>query len=353
MPLKKLSTVLMLSICLSVFADDAPVVDATADSGSTTVAENTPDSAGGAWQMVSEAQDKSIDRNSAENNTDSSWEPVDAPKKIAASGSIDARVERMEQQLANYNRMNMPQQVSDLQQKVAQLQGKVEEDQHVISELTDQQKLFYQDVSRQLAQLQQGRAQQDTETATLKKTPLPTETDQQSTEFARATKKTKISMAAENDINAASNSKVADNDDRLSSSDNTELLGDADTYNKAFGALSKKQYGDATTQFKNYLKVYPRGKFAVSAHFWLGEIDLMHGKYDSAMKKFQTVVSTYPDSKKVPDAKLKIAMIHAATGKVSVAREEFTQIRKDYPGTTAAQLANIRLQQLASATSAV
>ncbi|HLB58294.1 MAG TPA: tol-pal system protein YbgF, partial [Gammaproteobacteria bacterium] len=129
------------------------------------------------------------------------------------------------------------------------------------------------------------------------------------------------------------------------------LLSDTDTYNKAFRALSAKHYDDAQSQFNGYLKLYPKGHFAENAYFWLGEIDLMKGKYNAALKRFQIVVSDYPHAKKLPDAKLKIAMIHAATGKVSIARDEFTKIRKDYPGSTAAQLANIRLQQLASATS--
>jgi tol-pal system protein YbgF len=89
----------------------------------------------------------------------------------------------------------------------------------------------------------------------------------------------------------------------------------------------------------------------MNAHFWLGELGLMHEKYDAALKQFQMVVSQYPKSNKVPDAKLKIAMIRAATGKLDVARQEFKEIRKSYPGTTAAQLASIRLQQLANATS--
>ncbi|MCX7124817.1 MAG: tol-pal system protein YbgF, partial [Gammaproteobacteria bacterium] len=128
-------------------------------------------------------------------------------------------------------------------------------------------------------------------------------------------------------------------------------LSDADSYGKAFHSLSDKHFKSAEAEFHSYLSDYPKGHFAVNAHFWLGEIALMGQHYGVATKQFQMVVTDYPKSNKVSDAELKIAMIHAATGKTTLAQKEFTHIRKTYPGTTAAQLASIRLQQLANATS--
>ncbi|EKD78015.1 MAG: tol system periplasmic component, partial [uncultured bacterium] len=131
----------------------------------------------------------------------------------------------------------------------------------------------------------------------------------------------------------------------------TPSLGDADAYNKAFRLLSRKHFNQAQSAFKNYLQDYPKGQFAVNAHFWLGEIALMNQHYDDAISQFKTVVTQYPTSNKVSDAKLKIAMIHAAKGETDKAKKEFTQIRKDYPGSTAAQLASIRLQQISGGVS--
>jgi len=77
---------------------------------------------------------------------------------------------------------------------------------------------------------------------------------------------------------------------------NNKLLsfGDTDTYDTAFHFLSKKHFNRAQKSFQKYLKIYPNGHFAPDAHFWLGEIGLMHQKYPAAIQQFQIVVKQFP-----------------------------------------------------------
>lgn len=379
---------LQSAIAISAFANDAPVVDIQDQSqGSGAAATQAEQPSGDGWQQVNNNAPQNNSAQANNNGDGGGWQPASnssthsgsnnsgnagsASAVTDNSGSVDQRVARLERQMSNYNQMNLPQEVSDLQQKIAQLQGQVEVDQHTIQTLTNQQKLYYQDTQQQIAQLQQNGGGKNTAVAAnLSKNSASTDesefekkTDGSSTMVVHKKKGESLKDATQNiDTTSVTGGDSADtapvvakgkdivNGQNLLAQNGT-TLSDADLYDKAFRALSDKNFDGAQKGFHDYLANYPKGKFAVSAHFWLGEIGLMHQKYDSALKQFKVVVSDYPSSNKVPDAKLKIAMIHAATGKMEAARQEFTQIRKEYPGTTAAQLASIRLQQLANATS--
>lgn len=377
------------------FANEAPVVDIQQKQENSAVSTQPEQSSSGSWQVVSNgnagsnanAPSDKTNTPSSQNQNDS-WQPASnqpSSNTDQSGGAINQRMSRLEQQVANYNQMNLPQQMSDLQQKVAQLQGQLEVEQHALKALTDQQKLYYQDISQQLSQLQRqpkqiktsdnsgvsaptaaqntnadvsGKSESEFASKTSRSSSLAVKKSNKKKDLRLDTAQAPASAATE--INDAKDKEaettVASNDDSAGAASDTAdkkpvLLGDADAYDRAFKALSNKNFKSAQTEFQDYLSSYPKGRFAVNAHFWLGEIGLMHEKYDTALKHFQTVVTDYASSNKVPDAKLKIAMIHAATGKMDVARQEFTQIRKSYPGTTAAQLASIRLQQLANATS--
>lgn len=366
---------LICGISFATFAHEAPVVDASQqqqmDSSASTQAA-APST--GSWQPVTTgtaAETSSADSTSA-------WRPVSAQPAAASSsdaqpqaqaqpvqsqpvqaetGSVDKRVSRLEQQMSNYNQMNLPQQVTDLQQKNAELQGQLEVAQHNLKKLSDQQKLYYQDLEQQLTQLEQQKPKAAAQLAS------------KNTQDAAANPATgfvkKADIANSDTANTDSASTTAASSSQASSTPakpasinllnpkkaQMPSLSDADAYGKAFQSLSDKHFDLAQKQFHAYLADYPKGRFAMNAHFWLGEIGLMHEKYSEALQQFQIVVAQYPKSNRVSDAKLKIAMIHAATGKITLARNEFIQIRKNYPGSTAAQLASIRLQQLANVTS--
>ena|SRR3990167_3155702 len=364
-------TVLLSGVSLSALAYEAPVVDVTAQQSANADAvpptqemsggswqpvannDNPPNSAAptsqnGGWQTVSNNESNSVPNQDQPNMT---AQAQSAPQQVMAQASapreahnskLDQRVSRLEQQMANNNSMNLPQQVSDLHNQVAQLQGQLEVDQHQLATLTKQQKLYYQDIEQQLASnqnLPNKKAQLTDDSAA-----------SQNTVAARAASPQPDDQSENMQANAQKNDQLGQFHD-MALSKKTPSLSDADSYGKAFQLLSNKHFNGAQTAFNQYLNDYPSGHFAVNAHFWLGEIALMDEKYQPALKQFNAVVAEYPTSKKVPDAKLKIAMIHAATGKMQLARKEFSQIRKTYPGSTAAQLASIRLQQLANATS--
>lgn len=346
----RLSRLTALSVVLSVstvtLANEAPVVDAQQSQSAVTT--QPASSAESGWQTVS--NDHSAQPNSSPNVqafqqrqpriAAQQW--VSAPREPDSgdASSLNHRVARLEQQISNYNQMNLPQQVSDMQQKMSQLQGQLEVDQHALKTLTDQQKVYYQDIEQQLAQLQKTKSFVSSDVNAMQVADAASTENTLDKNIITTTPTQKTNPAASNPQQPT----VAQSAPVTQLTAPTE--DDTNAYDKAFRLLSRKHFNQAQTAFHDYLKAYPQGHFSVNAHFWLGEIALMNQHYDVASKQFQTVVRQYPKSDKTPDAKLKIAMIHAAQGNTDLAKKEFTQIRKDYPGTTAAQLASIRLQQI-------
>jgi tol-pal system protein YbgF len=291
---------------IAVFADDAPVVDVTQGLAPAPAADNN-----NAPQPAAMPQ----------NNDDTAAVSNNAPAAAAtptpdlSSMSSKQRAARVEQQVENLVQMNLPQQITDLQQTIQQMQGQLQSQAHDLKVLSDQQRSFYQDLDQRISQLKNGKS------------------------------------AA-----TASSNTLSSHDDAVAKNATDEKSGsaqvkDTSAYQEAFAQLTKKQYEEAKDGFQNYLHNYPNGQFLMNAYYWLGEINLIRKNYIQAENSFQTMLQRFPKSEKTPDAKLKLAMIHFAHGKKQQAKNEFLQIKKQYPGSTAAQLANIQLQQFSETTS--
>lgn len=239
------------------------------------------------------------DQNTAPVVADSSDSQPAAPDYSRMS--TGERLARLEQQSTNMSQMNFPARIDQLQQQVQQLQGQLDLQTHQLQTLQDQQKNFYQDLNQQIAQL---------------KTPGAATTT--------ATANTKLATPA---IAAAANN-----------------ISEQTAYQNAFTALQAKKYDVAISGFNNYLQKFPKGQFAVNAHYWLGEIYSLQNKSDQAAQQFQTILTQYPKDQKVPDAMFKLAVINDQQGKKAEAKKALQQIVQKYPGTPAAQLATLRLK---------
>jgi tol-pal system protein YbgF len=238
--------------------------------------------------------------------------------------STRERLSRLEQQMANLTAMNMPQQISDLQEKVQQLNGQLQVQSHDLKLLNQQQRSFYKDLDDRINQLSNlsnsnGMGHSD---KVLSDSKGPT------TQQPAIKHKT-----------TQPHSTVHPSSQSLPSND-------VKTYQSAFSLLSKKQYLGAKQGMQSYIDKHPSGKYAANAHYWLGEINMHQDQKNDAINAFNTVIREFPKSNKVPDALLKLGMLDQQAGNRSQALSFFHQLKKQYPSSTAAQLANIYIQQL-------
>ncbi len=203
--------------------------------------------------------------------------------------SLEQRVNRSEQQIQNYTQMNLPAKIDDLQQQIQQLRGELETEEHNVQLLNETMHNFYQDLYQRINAINQP------------STPPVTTT------------------SSENKINSNINKQEQ-------------------AYKTAFNLLSKKKYDDAVMKMQEYLTDYPNGKYAVNAHYWLGEIYHLQSQLKKSINEFQIVINRYPKSAKVPDAMLKLGIIYSSEGDYHKSHREFQQIKAKFPNSPAAHL---------------
>lgn len=300
----------MTSLCASthlIFAD-APVVDVTqTNSGESGYSADVSNSYQSNEMSPQETSNPTINQSRVTLPTDnsSSDQSAVASQDNMQSLSMQQRVARLEQQMANLIRMNLPDQITQLQQSLQNMQGQLQTEDHNLKILSEQQKRFYQDLNQRLLKL----SQRVTGTQSANTTPNQ------------------------------------DSDGQSANTDQTNLQ-DSNQYKQAFQLLIKKKYDQASLAFTDYLKQHADGHYVANAHYWLGEIYALQKQYQLAINEFNIVLKQFPRSNKIPDTKLKLAIIQANMGQVKKAIKNLNKIKRQYAGTTAAQLATIQLQQI-------
>ncbi|OGT69116.1 MAG: tol-pal system protein YbgF, partial [Gammaproteobacteria bacterium RIFCSPHIGHO2_12_FULL_45_9] len=218
--------------------------------------------------------------------------PADSGATVIVPSHLteDQRLARIEQQMNNLTAMNLPQQITELQQQLAELRGQLQMQSHDLKLLENQQRSFYQDLNQRLGQLKNS----------------------------------------ENTVKATTTPTLSEHIPSAPPSDPVSLK-ESQSYKTAFELVSKKEYDKAQTAFERYLRDYSAGQYSSNAHYWLGEIYSLQKKSAQASQEFKIVIEQFPKSSKISDAKLKLAILDAQAGKIDQAKRELQQIKKEYP----------------------
>ena len=107
------------------------------------------------------------------------------------------------------------------------------------------------------------------------------------------------------------------NTEDLSSKDNNEEISDNieieiklnpdEEFQIAFDFLRGQKFDQAKISLEKFIKNHPDNKLAGSAHYWLGEIQLLKNNYREAALIFAEGYQKYPSSLKAPDILFKLA----------------------------------------------
>lgn len=227
----------------------------------------------------------------------------------ASSFSQEQRVAILERQIANLNPLLV--QVDDLNQRVQELQGKIDEQNHRLKRLEEQMRSQYLDLEKRFVQRQ-----------------LPPSLVKAS---APITNNPVRSVAT--------------------STSSPTAAGERD-YQAAFQLLKNKQYAIAIERFEDFIKKYPSDVNRPNANYFLGQLYLLQAQPEQSILQFNDFVNKYPQDGRVPDALLQLGLAYFAKGEKTTAIEIFEKIIKRYPGTKAAESAKARLQQFQAMVSA-
>ena len=112
-------------------------------------------------------------------------------------------------------------------------------------------------------------------------------------------------------------------------------------YQAAYDLVKQQRFKEALPAFKDFILLYPTGKYAANAHYWLGELYLYEADLGKAIREFDTVVKKHPRNRKAPDALYKLGKAHHVRGDPQTARIMLNRVLSDYgsSGSNAVNLA--------------
>jgi tol-pal system protein YbgF len=117
-------------------------------------------------------------------------------------------------------------------------------------------------------------------------------------------------------------------------------------YRDAHAAFRTGDNDRALQLFDEFVKKYPKNRFAASAIYWIGEARFAQGNYEEAVLQFDRVIKEYAGSNKHVSALLKQGQAFEKMGDVRSARIIFQKIVKEHPHTAQARIAGGRLKAL-------
>lgn len=112
-------------------------------------------------------------------------------------------------------------------------------------------------------------------------------------------------------------------------------------YDLAYGHLLRQDYPTAESGFRDFLRKYPHDMMAANANFWLGESLFQRQRHVDAARSFLTVATDFPKAGKAPDAMLRLGQSLAAMGQKDEACATFAQVPVKYPKASASVKASV------------
>lgn len=247
---------------------------------------------------------------------------------VLSKGTVEQRMQRMEQQINNMQSGDNAARLDALQEQIQTLRGQVEQVTHDLQQMQAQQKSMYNDLDKRLSE------------KTINKPVKPVEPVAQEGDSPGLTPSGKTNR---------SSSPIAKAETKPVTTNQPNVAEEQQIYQTAYNFIKAKKYDEAVTALQGMLKKYPSGQFAANAHYWLGELYGLMNKHDLALAEFSTVIKTYPDSPRMSDAQLKVGLIYASQSQWSDAKSSFKTVINRYPGTASARLASEQLKQIKQA----
>lgn len=117
-------------------------------------------------------------------------------------------------------------------------------------------------------------------------------------------------------------------------------------FDEALAVFRKGEFPAAQTAFVEFLRRFPRGGYAPSALFWLGNAQYATRDYKEAVVNFKEVIALAPDHLRAPEAALSMANCQIELKDLKSARKTLADLIKAYPQSEAADTAKERLSRL-------
>lgn len=257
-----------------------------------------------------------------------------APLSIAEGNlSIESRITKLERQVNNQTLLELFDRIDSLQTELQEMRALSEEQVHQIESLKQRQRDLYLDLDRRLS-----RAEREGGSVVPVST-VGSVVEGSSPMLVAGSQPPQVQPMVQPPTTG--NTAVTQ----------TEVEPDAlaeerEAYQKAFNLLRQLQYDPATAAFKNFIKKYPKGRYAHIAQYWLGEANYARRDFKQAITDYQMLIDHYPQSPKVAEAMLKLGYSRWELKAVIGAKTVLDQLVAKYPNSAEAKQAQPLLEKL-------
>ena len=104
-----------------------------------------------------------------------------------------------------------------------------------------------------------------------------------------------------------------------------------DSYDMAYGYVTRKDYALAEDGFRNFLRRFPGDRLVPDAQYWLGESMFQRQRYRDAAEQFLGVSTKFENNARAPDALLRLGQSLAAMGEREAACASLAEVLRKYP----------------------
>jgi tol-pal system protein YbgF len=286
---------------------------------------------------------------------------VSAQTSLPQGNSLEARLTRLEQQLATFRETLLDHEstLSQLQRDIQNLRGEKEVLLHTVEQVKRQQEEMFLDLDQRFRELQGGEQPAPAPTSEEEPSSKPSEpvavkppakTPTPPAPTLPAPTSPPVEAPSTKAINPETATSVEEPGPASSGKTAvpTTLSGNNETqdYQTLFKVVQSGEYEKSIAGWEAFLKRYPQGEYVANAYYWLGESQAALKQYNSAIATFKTLRDKYPDHQKSAHALLKIGYIYYELKQYTDAKVVLKQVKDLYPGTATAQLAEERLRQI-------
>ncbi|NIK47496.1 tol-pal system protein YbgF [Variibacter gotjawalensis] len=108
-----------------------------------------------------------------------------------------------------------------------------------------------------------------------------------------------------------------------------------DQFANAQAQMQRREYAQAESSLRDFLKKYPSDRLSGDAHYQLGESLYQRQNYRDAAESFLTVTTKYNKIGRAPDALMRLGQSLAALGEKDAACATLGEVNRKYPNASA------------------
>lgn len=245
------------------------------------------------------------------------------PDLVAASTSLEQRVERLERVTDNPVILQQAQQLERQQQEIQSLYDQIERFAHRLSQLEAKVERQNEQTDERLANLEEKDRGSSAAFANTAQPDLVVEAE--------------TDKAVESVISQVEASKAVEVAKPTASADPKK------DYDDAFNLLKASKFDESIVAFNNFVTANPDHALTANGYYWLGESYLMKQNYADAYDAFDKVLQDFSDSSKTNDSLLRAADSLVGLNRLDEAKKMYQQLVKIAPTTPSGKTAQRRL----------